>query len=65
MDLAFAFPVTTTKDGFVPSKIQKKTVLSLSWVSCFPRLSLLVWIILHFVDILSIFLCKKLMFWES
>jgi len=48
VELAFAFPITATKDGFVPFKIQKKTVLSLSSVSFFPRLSLLVWIVLHF-----------------
>lgn len=54
----FAFPVTVTKDEFLLSKIWKKIVLSLSCVSCFPRLSLLVWIILHFlyrVDVLGKF----------
>lgn len=60
MELAFVFPVTTPKDGFVPSKIWKKTVHSPSCVSSFPRLSLLVWVVLNIVDVLSIFFLYKI-----
>lgn len=66
MDLAFAFAVTTMKDGFVPPKIWNKTVLSLSCVSYFPRLSLSVdctefcWHSYYFI-----YFYTYLMFWES
>lgn len=60
MELGFVFPVTTAKDGFIPSKIQKKTVHNLSCVSSFPRLSPLVWVVLNIVDVLSIFFLYKI-----